>query len=373
MATGRIQPVTRVVISPEVAGEIVELPVKEGQLVKAGDPLVKIKQDNYLARLDLARASHNGSLASQKLSKANLEKAKADFKRTEGLYRDKLISEEQFLSGKNALQVSEASYQNSIHSVEQAQASLDQANEELAKTDILAPIEGTVVQLRSEKGERVVGTSMMSGTEIMTIAQLDQMEARVEVGEIDVVMIKVGQNVRLEADAFRDDEFSGEVTEIANASNNAAMSGSGSASASSSSATKFQVKIRVKEKEAFRPGMSVTAYIETRSKTNVLAVPFQSVAARAAKKSDDEKENGENNSKKKGDKKKRTREIVFLVDGDRVKMQDVKRGISDDDYIEIEEGLEEGQEVVSGSYSAISRDLKENSLVKKGESSEDKK
>ncbi|MCB1096013.1 MAG: efflux RND transporter periplasmic adaptor subunit [Verrucomicrobiae bacterium] len=370
VATGNIQPVTRVVINPEVAGEIVELPVKEGQKVKEGDLLLKIRPDNYVASRNLAEASYNSSLANLKLSQANLEKAEADFKRTEAMYGDKLISEAEFLSGRNAFQVASASAESAQHGVEQAKAALDQADEDLAKTTIVAPIDGTITQLRSEKGERVVGTSLMAGTEIMTVAQLETMEARVEVGEIDVVSIKLGQKARLEADAFRDEEFTGEVTEIANASNN---SGAGAA-AQTQSATKFQVKIRVTEKEAFRPGMSVTAYIETRSVKDVLTVPLQSVTTRA-KVDETDKENGNGDDEapaKKKKERKKAEEVVFVREGDHVKQVPVERGISDDDYVEIKSGLELGQEVVSGSYRAINRDLKDNGLVElESEAAED--
>lgn len=374
VATGRIHPVTKVVINPEVAGEIVSLPVVEGQVVKEGDVLVKIKEDDYLASRDLSEASHQGSLAQLKLSRANRDRAIADFKRTEALFKDKLISEAEFLAGRTAADVAQASFEASGHGVSQAKASLDRAVEQLSKTIILAPIDGTVVQLRSEKGERVVGTSLMSGTEIMTIAQLDRMEARVEVGEVDVVSIQVGQKVTLEADAFRDEEFTGEVSEIANASNTAAMSNAAASMVSNQQATKFQVKIRVNEKTGFRPGMSVTAYIETRSTTNVLSIPRQSVTTRKKVQSEDSEEKEDEiaapkERKKKGSEKK-VDEIVFLVEGNKAKRQTVVSGISDDDYIEIKSGLEEGQTVVTGSYSAIARDLDDESLI---EVKEDKK
>ena len=366
VATGFIHPVTKVVINPEVAGEIVSLPVKEGQVVKEGDVLVKIKEDDYLASRDLSEASYQGSLAQLKLSQANRDKAIADFKRTEALFKDKLISEADYLSVKTAADVAQASYEASGHGVSHAKASLERAVEQLSKTIILAPIDGTVVQLRSEKGERVVGTSLMSGTEIMKIAQLDHMEARVDVGEVDVVSIQVGQKVRLEADAFRDEEFTGKVSEIANASNTAAMSNAAASMASSQQATKFQVKIRVNEKTGFRPGMSITAFIETRSTTDVLAVPRQSVTTRSKQEKDDSEDEEEiaapEAGKKKGPKKK-VDAIVFLVDGNKAKRQSVESGISDDDYIEIKSGLEEGQTVVTGSHSAIHRDLEDDSLI----------
>ena len=366
VATGRIHPVTKVVINPEVAGEIVALPVKEGQVVKAGDVLVKIKEDDYLASRNLAEASYQGSRAQLKLSQANRDKAVTDLKRTEALFRDKLISEAEYLAAKTTADVAQASFESAEHGVSQAQASLERADEQLSKTVILAPIDGTVVQLRSEKGERVVGTSLMSGTEIMTVAQLDQMEARVEVGEVDVVLIQVGQKVRIEADAFRSEQFTGEVTEIANASNTAAMSTAAASMVSDQQATKFQVKIRVNENSGFRPGMSVTAYIETRSAKGVLAVPLQSVTTRAKLGSNNKVEDEEADTPKTGKKKepeKKVDEVVFIVDGSKVKRQTVEQGISDDDYTEIKSGLEEGQTVVSGSYRAIFKDLEEGSLI----------
>jgi HlyD family secretion protein len=288
------------------------------------------------------------------------------------LFSNDLISEAEYSAVKTALEVGEASFESAGHGVSQARASLERAEKELNKTTIIAPIDGTVVLLRSEQGERVVGTSLMSGTEIMTVAQLDQMEARVEVGEVDVVLIEVGQKVRLEADAFRDDKFTGVVTEIANASNNAAMSNASASMGASQEATKFQVKIRVNETAGFRPGMSVTSYIETRSAKDVLAVPLQSVTTRAAAKPKADKDEDEGPKKKKKEDVKKVEEVVFLVEGDRVKKHGVESGIRDDDYVEIKSGLEEGQTVVSGSYRAISRDLKDDALIDTSSNTDEK-
>lgn len=390
VANGKIQPVIQVVINPEVSGEIVELPVKEGQSVKRGDVLVRIKQDNYLASKRSLEASYASALANKNLAQANLTKAELEFKRYQDLFDTKLVSESQFLEAKTALDVMKASYETSCHQAEQAKATLARAEDDLAKTTITAPMDGTVTRLRSQRGERVVGTAMMAGTEIMTIANLDDMEARVDIGEIDVVLIAVGQKVRLEVDAFRDRKFNGVVTEIANASKNvgAAMS------SSQQDATKFEVKVRVQEKEAFRPGMSVTAEIETRYRTNVLTVPIQCVTTRLPKKPDDKSKPGHlaatnaagaaatnahsgtnasatGTGKKPGEAPKPI-EVVFLVASDQAKMVPVKRGISDDNYTEITEGLQEGQEVVSGGYKAINRELEDGKKVKKGTPVEDK-
>lgn len=381
VANGRIQPVVQVVIQPEVSGEITELPVIEGQAVKKGDVILRIKPDNYLASKRSAEASYQSTLSGRTLAQANLTKAGIEFKRFKELLDAKLISESQFLEAKTTLEVMQASFENSGHQAEQAKAALARVEDDLSKTTIVAPMNGTVTRLRSQKGERVVGTAMMAGTEIMTIADLNDMEARVDIGEIDVILIKLGQKARLEVDAFRDRKFTGIVTEIANA---AKGSGGGAGSSTSSSqvqqeATKFEVKIRVQEKEPFRPGMSVTAEIETRYRTNVLCVPIQSVTTRVPKKPGET--NGiaaaGTNSMKAGENKKageaaKAVEVVFTLNSDDVKMVPVKRGVSDDAYVEITDGLPEGQEVISGGYKAINRELEEGKKIKRGEPVEDK-
>jgi HlyD family secretion protein len=377
VANGRIQPVLQVVINPEVSGEITDLPVKEGQDVKKGDILVRIKPDNYIAQRNSAEANYKSSLAGQNLAKANLEKAQLEFARFDQLFKTQLVSESQFLEAKTTLNVAQANFENSGHQCEQAKATLARAEDDLAKTTIKAPIAGTVTKLRSQQGERVVGTAMMAGTEIMTIADLNRMEARVDIGEIDVVLIALGQKTRLEVEAFRDRKFSGVVTEIANAAKGPA-SNSGSQSMSSSSqnqeATKFEVKILVNEKEPFRPGMSVTAEIETRSRSNVLAVPIMAVTTRmpkgAEKKEEEKKEEPETSlplQKEKKDTAPKANEVVFLVNGETAKLATVKTGISDDSHIEVLEGLTEGQQIVAGGYAAVSRQLEDGKKIKKEE------
>jgi HlyD family secretion protein len=401
VANGKIQPVLQVVINPEVSGEIVELPVKEGQSVEKGDLLVKIKPDNYIASRNSAKASYQSSLAGKNLAQANLNKADLEYKRFKQLFEGKLVSDSQFLEAETSLEVMKASFETAIHQVDQTEATLAKAQDDLDKTSIFSPIAGTISRLRCQSGERVVGTALMAGTEIMTVANLEEMEARVDIGEIDVILITLGQTARLEVDAFRDRKFAGTVTEIANSAKGTpggslASSSSSSAGGQSQDATKFEVKIRVQEKELFRPGMSVTAEIETRSRTNVLTVPIQSVTTRLPKKPDNDKKSkssntnsspkaetasgsaatnssatSRTNSNKSGETKKpgeapKPIEVVFLMDHDRVKMVPVKRGISDDAYVEITEGLQEEQEVVSGGYKAINRELEDGKKVKKG-------
>lgn len=392
VANGRVYPVVQVKISPEVSGEITELPVKEGQTVKKGDLLVRIKQDFYMASRRSAEASYQAAVANRELSLANLKKAEIEARRNAALLTNQLISESTFLEMKTAEDVARATFQSSEHQVNVAKASLSRADEELSKTTIVSPINGTVSRLFSQQGERVVGTAMMTGTEIMVIADLDEMEARVDIGEVDVVLIAPQQKVRLEVEAFRDRKFAGVVTEIANSSRNlnqesrSGSSGGGGGPGQQQEATRFEVKIRIQDKEAFRPGMSVTAEIETRSRTNVLSVPIQSVTTRLPKEPGAEKgtnevnqasntaSNGTNSSSsRKPAEAAKPIEVVFLAEGDQVRMVPVKRGISDDNYSEILEGLEEGQEVVSGGYKAISRDLEDKSRIKRGEPEKESK
>src|SRR5687768_3687677 len=260
VANGRIQPVVQVVINPEVSGEIIDLPVKEGQQVKKGDLLLKIKPDNYIAQRNSMEANHLSALANKNLARANMEKAELEFARVKRL-GNQVVSESDFLTAKTSFDVAKASYETASHQADQAAAGLARATDDLSKTTIVSPIDGTVCKLRSQLGERVVGTAMMAGTEVLTVANLNDMEARVDIGESDVVLIALGQNTRLEVEAFRNRKFKGVVTEIANASKTPGPGGQGQMSSSAQEATKFEVKIRIQEKETFRPGMTVTAEI----------------------------------------------------------------------------------------------------------------
>lgn len=401
VANGRIQPVTQVKISPEVSGEIIELPVKEGQPVKKGDLIVRIKPDFYEASRNSAKASYSVAQAGQITAQAMLDKAEAEYKRNMELYDKKLISDSIFTEVKTTRDVAAAEVTQSKHQIEMAKAALDKAEEDLRKTTIYSPLDGTVTRLISQVGERVVGTAMMAGTDIMVVSDLTEMEARVDIGEIDVVLIKPGQIARLEVDAFKDRKFKGVVTEIANSAKGTLISsggmGGGGGSSSGQDSTKFEVRIRVTEGEDFRPGMSVTTEIETRYRTNALTVPIGSVTARMPKppavgtntvaKADGTNKpadtaagttNSASNSAKsdkKGDKKaNKAREVVFVVDGDKVKQTYVKIGISDENYWEITDGLSEGQEIVTGGFKAVTRDLEDGKKIRKGGATEpDKK
>ncbi len=402
VANGKIQPVIQVKISPEVSGEIIELPVKEGQQVKKGELLLKIKPDFYIANRNQAEASYKSSVAGKTTAEANLRKAEAEYNRGKDLFQHRLISDSAFDEIRAAYDVAKAQVINAEDQVDMAKATVASAEDQLSKTTIVSPLTGTVSKLNSQLGERVLGTVQNMGTEIMTISDLNEMEARVDIGETDVVLIEPGQNVHLEVDAFKDGKFSGAVTEVANSSTTSGLPGGNSST--SQEATKFSVKIRIKEKEGFRPGMSCTAEIETRSRTNVLCVPIASVTTRMPN-DKGKKNNSKTNSvaaatntaatgtniagsstnsagtntwlrsekKTKENANSRQIEIVFLREGDHAKMAPVKHGIGDDMYYEIVEGLQEGQEVVSGGYRAISRDLEDGKKIKIGPASVDTK
>ena len=374
MANGKIQPVVQVKISPEVSGEVLELPSKEGQLVKKGALLVKIRPDNYVATRDSSMANYKYSMANSNNAAANLEKAFLEYQRNQELYKHKLISDSDFLTAKTTFDVAKSTLAGASEQVGMAFASLQSAESDLSKTKIFSPLDGKVTKLGTQVGERVVGTAMMAGTEIMTVSDLNDMEARVDIGEVDVVLIAVDQKVRLEVDAFKERKFEGRVTDIANSAKNNDTS-TAAASSTSQEATKFQVKIRIQEKELFLPGMSVTAEIETRSRTNVITVPIQSVTTRLPKEVNAKL--GQTNAlarvvktneikstdKKRSDEPVKPIEVVFVVEGDHVKMTPVKRGISDDNYVEIVAGLHEGDEVVAGSYKAINRELEDGKKI----------
>lgn len=374
VANGKIEPVLEVKISPEVSGEIIDLEVKEGQHVKKGDLLLKIRPDNYVAARDSAKANFKFAAANKDTAVANLERAELEYKRNDALYKAKLISESDYLTAKNLYDVAKTTLDASIEQVSIAQAQLTSAEADLSKTVIFSPLDGTVSQLNSQLGERVVGTATMTGTEIMTVADLTNIEARVDVGEMDVPLIALDQKARLEVDAFQDKKFAGIVTAIANSANNNDTSTPAAASSTattSTDATKFQVKIHVADKEEFLPGMSVTADVETRYRTNVVSIPIQCVTTRvpidksatnaAATNQVATTTNSAGTNAVSGPKK--PIEVVFIVEGDHVKMVPVKRGISDDNYVEITDGLREGEEVVSGGYKAINRDLADGAKV----------
>ncbi len=396
-ANGKIYPVLQVKISAEVSGELIALPVKEGQFVHKGDLLLKINPKTPLAYLNQSKASYASSLASITTSAANLEKAEAEFSRNKELFDHKLISESDYISFKVGRDIAGAQVESTKHQVELAKASVDSAQDSLDKTTISAPLDGTITKLSSQLGERVLGTVQNAGTEIMTISDLSAMEARVDIGEMDIVLLQPGQKTKFEVDSFKDKKFAGVVTDVANSSRDmnasASAGGYGGGSSSGQSATQFQVRIRFTEGDSFRPGMSVSAVIETRTRTNAVAVPIASVTTRMLKPKKDAaaaktnsvstnsippnavaKTGGETNSvkgDKKSDEKNKPVEVVFVVEGDHVKAVPVKIGISDDNFWEITDGLKEGDEIVIGGFKAIGRELEDGKKISKNAAGKD--
>ena len=365
-------------ISPEVAGELIEIPVIEGQSVKKGDLLVRIKPDFYQAALEQQEASLASAKATSVLSRARLTKAQHDFKQAEELYGKQLVSNADFVAATANLEVAKADFDSSLAQIRRTEGSVSQSRDSLAKTTIYSPVAGSISSLSSEVGERVVGTGSFAGTEIMRLANLDNMEVRVKVNENDIINVKLGDHTIVTVDAFPGRKFTGVVNEI---SSSAITIGAQSAATSASDeVTNFLVKISIKAPEAkLRPGMSATVDIETQTVVNVVSVPIQSVTVRAVggktseelqlAKAKEAKERSGNDLEvaSERDEARRSREqldrVVFIKTGDTVKQHKVETGIADNTSIEIKSGVKAGDEVVAGSYAAISRKLKDGSKV----------
>ncbi len=349
-ATGTINPVDQVILRPEVTGEIVELPVKEGDKVRKGQLLIRLKPDQYIARRNKAKASLDFAKATLAERQASLAEVESNYKRVKELYEKNLASEADLEAARSSYLRTKAQVDAQISSVMQAEESFKDAQVELAKTAIYSPLNGTITVLNVEKGERVLGSSFSQGTHLMTVADLNRMEATVEVDENDVVLISVGDTAKIKIDAFGEKEFLGTVSQIGNA---AKATGLGT----QEEVVNFDVKIRLDNPDLqIRPGMSCDAEIQTETKKDVLAVPIQSVTSRMPK-----KKKGEEKTDRR--KKKKPIEVVFIVEGNLALMKPVKTGISDDSYIEIIKGVEEGQMVVTGPYRAISKELQDSSRV----------
>ncbi|MFA5805726.1 MAG: efflux RND transporter periplasmic adaptor subunit [Melioribacteraceae bacterium] len=358
-ATGKINPVYQVKISAEATGEIVSLPVKEGDVVKKGQLLVRIKPDNYEAQRNRAAAGLDQARSSLNSTKAALDKVESDYKRVQGLYQKKLASDSELEASKSIYLQTLGNYEAQKSGVIQAEASLKDADVNLNKTLVFAPMNGTVSKLGVELAERVLGSNFSPGTEMLTVADLSKMEATVNVDENDVVLISVGDTAKIHVDAFSDKTLKGVVSQIGNS---AVTKGLGT----QDEVVNFQVKILILNPEnKLRPGMSCDADIETEKKQNVLTVPIQSVTARIDKPNTDatQGEKPENETKVKKERSNKPKEVVFVIKDNKAKMVEVKTGISDDTYIEILSGLKGDEDVVSGPYRAISKELEDGSKV----------
>ena len=402
-ASGKIQPEVEVKLSPDVSGEIVGLYVTEGDSVRAGQLLLKIKPDNYEslfaraeAQVNSARASVEQSKSGQSQSESRLLKAKIDYDRNKKLHDDKVISDadfdqfnSQYLVAKQDVESSKANVLAAEFNVKSSQAALKEARANLTKTTIYAPQSGTVSKLNVELGERVVGTSQMAGTELLRIANLNKMEVRVNVNENDITRVSMNDTVIIDVDSYSASgrKFKGVVYEIASSANG--LGNSAAAAVSSDAVTEFEVKIRVlrssysdlivgKRSYPLKPGMTASVEIITNRKMGVLSVPLATVTTRdpTMKPEGDKKEGEEDNNQEpeKVIKKDKIKEVVFVMDKDsKAKLREVKTGISDFENIEILSGLKEGETIISGPYITVSKKLKEGELVMKKKVEEKKK
>ncbi len=363
-ATGKIQPETSVKISPEVSGEITELPFKEGAQVKKGQMLVKIKPTTIQAQYEAGVAQLEASKARVQQNKAQRITTELALKRMKELHGKNLVSDADIEQAQSQFDIAEANYSASQHEVDAAASQLKQLAESLRKTAVLSPMDGVITQLISQLGEKVVGTSQFTGTEMMSVSDLSVMNAMVEVDENDVVNLKLGDTARISIDAFPGRVFVGTLVEIANS---AKLKGVGTQDQS----TNFEVKIRLVgfETGELRPGMSCTAKIETQTKTNVMTVPIMAVTRRTSMVMTKDPgagaaEVGKTKKPSASDEEGQSPLIVFVIDGKKVKAVKVKTGISDNSYVEITDGLKGTEEIVKGNYSAVSKDLEDGKMIK---------
>ena len=375
-ATGKIQPEIEVKISSEVSGEIISLNVIEGQVVKKGDLLVKINPDLYTSGYNRTLSNLSGTKANLSQADASFKEAKANYDRNKTLFEKGIISKSDWDKSVASFEVAKANKQSAYFSVQSASATVNEAKDNLGRTTIYAPADGTISVLNVELGERVLGTQQMAGTEILRVANLNNMEVEVDVNENDIVKIKVGNEAKVEVDAYLKKQFKGIVTSISN---------SASSTLTADQVTNFKVKVRILKESyqdllegkpatysPFRPGMTATVDIITKTRANVLAVPISSVVV----KSDTTAVKGfkveDEDEKKAAPKSEKKLECVFVKVGDKAKIRVIKTGIQDDTNIEVLTGLKKGDVVITGPYSTVSKDLNSGDKVTL-EKTEDKK
>ncbi len=359
-ANGKIQPETEVKLAPDVSGEIVELNVKEGDYVHAGDLLVRIKPDVYISARDRAAAAVHSAKARLAQAEAKFVQARQSYERSKKLYEQQTISEADFENAESTFKMAKADVDAARFSLLSAEASLKEAEENLIKTKIYAPMSGTVSKLNVEKGERVVGTSMMAGTEMLRIADLSTMEVLVEVNENDIIRVRTGDTAVVEVDAYLGDKFKGIVTEIANSATTSGIS--------VDQVTSFNVKVRLlrdsykhliteTNPNPFRPGMSATVDIQTDRKEHALSVPIQAVTTRI-----DTLSSGEDEEVILTEEE-RIKEVVFVVEDEYALQREVETGIQDDNFIEIKSGITDQDDVVVAPYNVIAKKLRDSTRV----------
>lgn len=353
-ANGKIQPEKEVKISPDVSGEIVELLVKEGDFVQKGVLLFKIKPEIYVSARERAAAAVNSSKARQAQVEAQMIQAELSYDRSKKLFEENTISKSDFEQAESQYKVAKAEKESALYSVKSAEASLREANENLVKTTVYSPMTGTISSLSVELGERVIGATMMTGTEVLRVADLNRMEVVVEVNENDIIRVKLGDTADVEVDAYLDRAFKGVVTEIANSAKTTTIT--------SDQVTNFEVRILIlresyedlvseKNPSPFRPGMSASVDIFTSRKADILTVPIQAVTTRT------------DTTKAETAGAEEIRTLVFVSDGKYALARDVKTGIQDNVNIEIVSGLAEGDTVIVQPFSAISKKLSDSTLI----------
>jgi HlyD family secretion protein len=356
-ATGRIQPKTQIKISADVSAKIKKLGVVEGQWVEKGAFLVGLDRERYLAAVESAEANVRSAQANATLVRQNLDRAQKEYARSKELLAKELESQSDFDAKQTTFQVEDARHKSAIEQVEQARAALKQARDDLSKTTIYAPMSGTVSELNKEEGEIALGSQFQADV-ILVIADLSEMEAQVNVDENDIVSIRTGEAAEIQTDALLAQPLKGKVSEISSSANTAAQG-------TTQQKTEFEIKIAIANPpKTLRPGMTATADIVTHTNATALSVPLQSVALRTV-----------DQLVRKGEKRKDAEarfkadrdgfvEVVFVIEGGKAVARQVKTGIQSDELIEIVEGLKEGEEVVTGSYRAISKDLENGAVVR---------
>lgn len=377
-ATGKIQPEVEIKLSSEVSGEIIKLPIIEGQQVKKGDLLVSINPDLVQALVNQSQASLQNIKAQLTQAEANLNNLKLNFERNKSLYEKGVISKSDWERTFTDYEVAKANVKSAYYNVQSAESGVKQSRDNLARTSIFAPRDGTISKLSVELGERVVGTAQMAGTEIVRVANLNNMEVEVDVNETDIVKVNVGDSTIVEVDAYLKREFKGVVTEIANTAEN---------TLSVDQVTNFKVKVRIlpesykdlsadkpENSSPFRPGMTATVDIITNKKENIIGVPISSIVIKTDTSSAKSKKIVKETISSKTEKF----ECVFVKIGDVAKLRVITTGIQDDSNIEITSGLNEGDEVITGPYNTVTKILKSGDQVeskledKKEEGKEDK-
>ncbi|MDB3926763.1 efflux RND transporter periplasmic adaptor subunit [Flavobacteriales bacterium] len=339
-ASGKIQPETEVKISPDVSGEIVSLYVMEGDKVEKGDLLLKIKPDTYQSMLERSQASLNTSKSALEKAIAQLSESESNFSRNKILFENGTISRSEFEKIEASYKVAVLSVEDGEYMVSSAEASLREAQENLNKTNIYAPISGTISRLNIELGERVVGTAQMAGTELLRLANLKLMEVAVEVNENDINSVSLNDTALIEVDAYLGNTYKGIVSEIANSANVMGVS--------ADQVTNFEVKVRILDEVSFRPGMTATVDIQTERAYGVLSLPIQAVTTRKDTANIEDKV-----------------ECVFAFEENTANFIKVETGIQNDEFIQIISGLKEGQDIITGPYSAVSRLLEDDAFVSK--------